>query len=91
MNAGERIELDIDGIVGTWEKMQNYKTTGAPTPGIKPFGAMAQIWPQEFSEKRKNQVLPVREVTTADRYLATLSASLSEWDSPQDEAAYGDL
>lgn len=91
MNAGEVIELDIDGIVGRWEKMQNYKSDGTPTPGIKPVGSMANVWTREFYEKRKDKLANIREVQSADRYLEGLSANLSEWNSTADEEAYRDL
>lgn len=87
--AGEQIHLLIDGIVGKWEKMKDGKH-GVPTPGIKPVGAMAEIWKSHFRPKKGKRVA-ICEVTTADSYFEGLTANLAEWDSPQDERAYHDL
>src|ERR1700687_5423152 len=40
---GEVIELEVDGIVGSWEKMRNGRD-GRATTGIKPIGPMKEIW-----------------------------------------------
>jgi hypothetical protein len=85
---GEVIELEVDGIVGKWERMRHGKD-GRPTMGIKPIGPMKQIW-KRF-QLRRGAVVQVREVRTADAYLEALSNSLSEWNSPEDEEAFRDL
>lgn len=89
LRAGERIELLVDGIAGRWEKMKTGRD-GKPTTGIKPVGAMAEIWNERFFPRKGDRV-PVQEIVTADSYLEGLAAGLSEWDSPQDEQAYRDL
>ena len=85
---GEVIELEVDGIVGRWEKMRSGKD-GRPTMGIKPIGPMKEIWKQ--FQSRRGEVVEVREVKTADAYLAALSDTMTEWSSPEDEEAFRDL
>jgi hypothetical protein len=88
LGEGEIVELEIDGIVGRWEKMRDGKD-GRPTNGIKPIGPMREIW-KRF-QSRRGDVAEVREVRTADAYLAALSDTMSEWNSPEDEEAFRDL
>jgi len=85
---GDIVELEVDGIVGKWERMRNGKD-GRPTMGIKPVGPMREIWKQWQS--RRGEIVEVREVHKADSYLAALSGTLSEWNSPEDEEAFRDL
>lgn len=88
MQPSETIELEIDGIVGKWEKMKLGKD-GRPTLGIRPVGDMKEVW-KHLREKPATRV-KVREVVSADTYLASLTATLSEWDSPEDDRAYSEL
>lgn len=88
LSPGELIELEIDGIVGQWEKMRNGKD-GRTTKGIKPVGPMKEVW-KRF-QARRGELVQVREVRTADAFLEALSDTLSEWNSPEDEAAFRDL
>ena len=37
LEAGDLVELEIDGFRGMWKKMDDGKD-GRPTPGIKPLG-----------------------------------------------------
>ncbi len=85
---GEAIELEVDGIVGTWEKMRDGKD-GRSTLGIKPVGPMKTIW-KRF-QTRRGAVVEVREVPTADGYLEALNTTLTEWNTPEDEEAFRDL
>ena len=85
---GETIDLEVDRIVGRWEKMRNGRD-GRSTPGIKPIGPMKEIW--KGFQSRRGEVVEVREVRTADAYLTALSETLSEWNSPEDEEAFRDL
>ncbi|HJN24484.1 MAG TPA: hypothetical protein QGG18_02115 [Rhodospirillales bacterium] len=43
MNAGDLIELEVDGFRGTWKKMDDGKD-GRPTPGIKGIGKAKDHW-----------------------------------------------
>ncbi len=85
---GEVIELEVDGIVGSWEKMRNGKD-GRQTMGIKPIGPMKEVWKQ--LQSRRGEVVEVREARTADAYLAASSDTMTEWNSPEDEEAFRDL
>jgi len=85
---GEVIELEVDGIVGSWEKMRNGRD-GRATMGLKPIGPMKEIWKR--LQARRGEVVEVRQVRTADAYLAALSETMTEWNSPEDEEAFRDL
>ncbi len=85
---GEVIELEVDGIVGSWEKTRVGKD-GRPQQSIKPLGNMKKVW-KRF-QSRRGEVVEIREVRTADAYLAASSNTLSEWHSPEDEEAFRDL
>jgi hypothetical protein len=50
---------------------------------------MKAVW-KRF-QSRRGEVVAVREVRTTDAYLAALSDTLSEWNSPEDEEAFRDL
>lgn len=86
--AGAAIDLEVDGIVGHWEKAKTGKD-GRPTAAIKPVGPMRDIW-KRF-QARRGEIVVVRETRTADSYLKALSGTLSEWNSPEDEEAFRDL
>jgi hypothetical protein len=49
---------------------------------------MKKVW-KKF-QSRRGEVVEVGEVRTADAYLAALSNTLSEWNSPEDEEAFRD-
>jgi hypothetical protein len=85
---GDVIDLEVDGIVGRWEKMRTGRD-GRATPGIKPIGPMKEVW--KGLQARRGELVEVREVKTADAYLATLSSTMTEWNSPEDEEAFRDL
>jgi hypothetical protein len=86
--AGTPIELEVDGIVGLWEKARDGRD-GRPTAAVKPVGPMRDIW-KRF-QKRRGEIVAVRETNTADSYLAALHTTLSEWDSAEDNEAFRDL
>ncbi len=88
LSAGQIIDLEVDGIVGRWQKMRDGRD-GRPTSGIKPIEAMRDVWAR--FRREPGRVVDIREVRTADTYLALLEGTLSEWDTPEDEAAYRDL
>jgi hypothetical protein len=85
LRPGEALDLEIDGIVGKWERMRD-GADGRPTLGIKPIAEMREVWAM-----RRGRIVRVREVVAADSYLAALTPTLNEWDSPEDDEAYGDL
>jgi hypothetical protein len=86
--AGDVIELEADGIVGRWQRMNDGKD-GRPTLGIRPIDSMREVWAR--LRRDTGRIIEVREVVTADSYLRALTPMLSEWDSPEDEAAFRDL
>lgn len=88
MAAGDTIDLEVDGVVGRWERMRDGKD-GRPTFGIKPVEAMRLVW-ADFRRSDRHTV-HVREVRNADSYLKAVAATLSEWNSAEDEIAYRDL
>jgi hypothetical protein len=88
LKAGEIIDLEVDGIVGRWQRMKN-GNDGRPTAGIKPIEAMRDVWKRLQADR--GRIVDLRPVKTADSYLASLRPLLCEWDSPEDEEAYRDL
>ena len=84
----ETIDLEVDGVVGKWEKMKTGKD-GRPTSGIRPIGSMKAVW--KHLRKKAGAHVEVREVVSADTYLASVASTLSEWDSPEDVLAYSGL
>lgn len=60
LEAGETIELAVDGVPGTWTKMARGKD-GRPTPGIRPVGSAQAFW-RELYEKRRGKEVSVRSV-----------------------------
>lgn len=51
MQAGDLIDLKVDGLRGTWQKLGD-RTDGIPTPGLKPLGAAAPKWHEARDERR---------------------------------------
>lgn len=84
----EVIDLEVGGVVGRWQRMRTGKD-GRPTPGIKPIEGMQQVWARMLADR--GRVVKIREVKTADSYLAALTPLMSEWDTQEDEEAYRDL
>lgn len=86
----EVINLEADGVVGRWLRMENGKD-GRPTPGIKPEGPMKTIW-NEWFRTRKGERIELRPVQLADDFLKAGGKTFStEWESPEDEKAFADL
>jgi hypothetical protein len=88
LSAGDVVDLEVDGIVGTWERMRDGRD-GRPTPGIKPISYMKTVWAE--MRRKTGRTVPIREVVTAETYLSAVSDTLNEWNSPEDELAYADL
>jgi hypothetical protein len=88
LRPGVVIDLEVDGIVGHWEKAKTGKD-GRPTAAVKPIGPMRDIW-KRF-QARRGEVVVIRETRTADSYLKALNGTLLEWNSPEDEEAFSDL
>jgi hypothetical protein len=86
--AGQTIDLEIDGVVGHWEKAKTGRD-GRQTAAVKPLGPMREIW-KRF-QARRGEIVPIRETRTADSYLAALTGVMTEWNSPADDEAFRDL
>jgi hypothetical protein len=89
LRPGDVLDLEVAGVVGRWERMRDGRD-GRPTLGVKPIAEMRERW-KRVLDQRRGEFAPVREVVLADSYLRALTPLLSEWDSAEDEAAYGDL
>ena len=89
MAPGETIDLEIEGVVGTWEKMKNGRD-GRETRGIRPIGPMREVWRSVL--QRRGSLVKIRRVARSDPYLAYVQSLLAEeWDSPEDDEAFRDL
>jgi hypothetical protein len=49
--TGQTIELEVDGVRGTWRKMDD-GADGRPTPGIRPVGSAREAWRGLFKHRR---------------------------------------
>jgi hypothetical protein len=88
LRQGATIDLEVDGVVGRWVKMQDGKD-GRSTDGLRPVGPMREVW--KGMQARRGAVVPIRAIVSADAYLDSLRPLLSEWDSPEDDEAFRDL
>ncbi|MGH6956485.1 MAG: hypothetical protein ACREEW_07465 [Caulobacteraceae bacterium] len=60
MWAGETIHLEVDGVRGTWRKMDD-GADGRPTPGIRPIGSAQEVWRYLF-KRRRGEVVSLKVV-----------------------------
>ena len=51
LTPGQTVQLEVDGVPGTWRKMDQGKD-GRPTPGIRPLGAAQLFWREMFRSRR---------------------------------------
>ncbi len=79
------IDLEIDGIVGHWEKAKTGKD-GRATAAVKPVGPMREIW-KRF-QMRRGEIVRISKTRTTDSYLKALTGTLDEWESAEDEEAF---
>jgi hypothetical protein len=85
------IVLLIDGTPVRFVKMRN-GTDGRPTPGLRPADSDAKRFWDALQGRRGERVrVALPEAPPHDPHLASISALLSEWDSPEDAAAYDRL
>ena len=85
------ILLLIDGTPVRFVKMRD-GAAGRPTPGLRPADSVSKRFWDALQERRGERVrvaLPDELPHGPD--LASLSALLSEWDTPEDAAAYDRL
>jgi hypothetical protein len=55
MWAGQTLELEVDGVRGTWRKMDD-GADGRSTPGLRPIGATKEGWLSLFKRRRGDLV-----------------------------------
>jgi hypothetical protein len=60
MWAGETIQLEVDGVRGTWRKMDD-GADGRPTPGIRPVGAAQEVW-RYLYKRRRGEVVSLKVI-----------------------------
>jgi hypothetical protein len=58
MDEKDTIALVVDDIPGIWEKMAN-DANGRPTSGLKPVGAMKNVWGSLYRDRR-GEVVDIR-------------------------------
>jgi hypothetical protein len=82
--------LHIDGKPIRFLKMRD-GADGRPTPGLRPDPAFKAFW--DALQSRRGEVVAVSldDAPARDPYLASLSTTLSEWESPEDCEAYDGL
>ena len=64
--------------------------TGQPTDSVRPEPADAEIW-HDLQSRRGSMITVEPERPMPDPYLLSLSATLTEWNSSDDAAAYDGL
>jgi hypothetical protein len=62
--AGQTIELEVDGVRGTWRKMDN-GADQRPTPGVRPIGAARAAWRALYKRRRGEAVTIVETALQA--------------------------
>lgn len=60
LKAGDLIELEVDGFRGVWKKMDDNRTTGEATPGIRPFGKARDAW-HDLCRMRRGDLVSIAE------------------------------
>ena len=58
--AGQTLQLEVDGVRGTWRKMDD-GADGRPTPGIRPIGAAREVW-RYLYKRRRGEVVSLKLV-----------------------------
>lgn len=87
----------MDGIHGTWSKIALHNGP-AISHGLAPVGQMAAIWSDMRSAVGKSVDVEILQGDGADRslpernaYLRPIETQIEEWNSPEDEEAFGGL
>lgn len=87
LNAGQTIDLIVDGVRGVWRKMDDGKD-GRPTRGIRPLGQTQAFWRTLYESRRGDVVtveLPVDEAWS-DREAARVFPPLARTEEERREA-----
>lgn len=85
------ITLIVDEEPVLFVKMRD-GADGRPTPGLRPDATSKAFW--DAMQQRRGAVVSVAlegQAAVKDPYLASVSALLSEWTSPEDAEAYDGL
>jgi hypothetical protein len=86
--ASAKLELDIEGFRGEWERMADGKD-GRPTLGLKPVGKTLAFW--KAMKTRRGDYLEFKVVDPRGTYLSDIQKTMNEWESREDELAFNDL
>lgn len=89
LSPDQPIVLRIEGQPMRFRKVPD-RATGQPTDAIGPDEADAAAW-RELQTRRGATITVEPEAPRTDPYLLSLSATLTEWNSPEDAAAYDGL
>lgn len=84
------IDLLIEGRPARFLKMRRGRD-GRPTPGLKPSAGSSSFWKAMQARRGESVAIGLAAPSAGDPYLKSLTATLGEWDSPEDCAAYDDL
>lgn len=89
LRPDQLIVLRVEGKPLRFRKIVDTET-GHPTDGVRPEPADAEIW-RDLQTRRGSMITVEPERPMPDPYLLSLSATLTEWNSPDDAAAYDGL
>ncbi|MEL6060361.1 MULTISPECIES: hypothetical protein [unclassified Methylobacterium] len=87
--SDQPLVLRIEGRPLRFRKVVD-AATGHPTDGVRPEPVDAEIW-HDLQSRRGSMITVEPERPMPDPYLLSLSATLTEWNSPDDAAAYDGL
>jgi hypothetical protein len=88
LSPNDAIVLRVAGRPIRFRKMRDGQD-GRPTDGVKPDPDFLNIW--RDLQACRGTTVTVEPETGPDPYLLSLSATLNEWNSPEDAAAYDGL
>ena len=86
--GGTKLKLEIEGVRGEWVRTKDGKD-GRPTFALRPVGKTIDFW--KTMKSRRGEHLEFNIVNPRDTYLQSIEATLSEWNSNEDEKAFHDL
>ena len=86
--GGTKLKLEIEGVRGEWVRTKDGKD-GRPTFALRPVGKTVDFW--KTMKSRRGEHLEFSIVDPRDSYLQSVAATLSEWNSEEDEKAFNDL
>ncbi|MCJ2094151.1 hypothetical protein MKK67_16865 [Methylobacterium sp. J-072] len=89
LSPDEPIILRIEGRPMRFRKVLD-RATGQPTDAVRPDEPDAATW-RQLQTRRGAMITVEPEAPRSDPYLLSLSATLTEWNSPEDAAAYDGL